>query len=87
MSNANVVASIAKLLERFEKRQLSPTELDDQLEDYISALEGLRGEHLRQVRDISTRLVKASFADEDYPGENPVHVLGELRAWLNSVPK
>lgn len=87
MSNANVVTAIAKLLERFESGDLSATALDDQMEDYVSALEGLRGEHLRVVRDITGRLVHASFADKEYPGEDPQQVMEELKAWLSSVPR
>jgi hypothetical protein len=87
MSNASVVASIVNLLRRFELRELTASAVEGQLEDYVAALEGLRGEHLRAFRDTTTRLVEAAFADHDDAGENLNDVLADLRALLQKVPQ
>lgn len=87
MSNAGVLAAIASLLQRFESGEVSVFELDDGMKDYVDALEGLRGPDLLAFRDLTKRLIHASLADEEYPGEDPRVVTEELKAWFKGVPK
>ena len=87
MSNASVVTSIRNLLRRFEAREVPTSTISEQIADYVSALEGLRGENLRALRDTANRLEFATFADKEFPGENPQDVLRELHALLDSVPQ
>ena len=87
MTNANVIGRIVQLLERFERGEMSATALDDQIEDYVSALEGLRSKHITECRSLSARLVKASFTDEGYPGEDKAVVLSEFKSWIGTLPQ
>ena len=87
MSNANVTRAISKMLQSARSRQISPTAFDDQLGGYISSLEGLSEAQRRGIRDLGTRFVHASFADEEYPGEDLDVVAAEIEKWLESVPK
>jgi hypothetical protein len=86
MSNASVVVSILAMLARFENGEIAAIPLVEQLDGYVSALESLSGESRRAQREISARLVQASFSDADHPSEDPALVLVELRQWLQSVP-
>lgn len=87
MANAGVVASMNKLLDMALSRQMAPTEFDEQFHDHVSALEGLNGDDVRQIRDLTRRFVLAAFATHDYPGESSDVIASEIRSWLSGVPR
>ena len=51
MSNANVVSSIESLLRKVQRGEIQATAFDDQLDGYVSALEGLSGEQRLLLSD------------------------------------
>ena len=87
MGNSSVVAAIDSLVAVAVKRKVLPTEFDEQLNDYVSALEGLNGDQRRSARELGARFVRACHADAEYPGEEIGAVALDIRKWLESVPK
>jgi hypothetical protein len=85
MANADIIRRILNLCSRYKNNQISAIRFESELEHHVSALEGIGSAEINKSRDFSVRLVRASFSDSEYPGENPSEVLSELKSWLSSL--
>ena len=83
MSNAAIISRIKEELAAFERKERTATQIETILAGHFEALEGISYRQLQSLRDFESRVVKADFAEEGFPGENIVAVLGELRTALD----
>jgi len=86
MANADIIKRISALLSSYEGGYISATQFESKLEHHVSALEMLGSVEIGESRDLSSRLVKASFTEPDVPGEDPLLVVNEIKTWISSLP-
>jgi hypothetical protein len=87
MSNASLVARIAKIATQFEAGEASFVHLQDVLENTAKAIESLPYNMIVELRSIESRLaIEQGYEEEDCESK-PKEVVAQLRSWLERVPQ
>ncbi len=79
MANSDITSQILWHCRRYEAGEITPTQLEQEIEGHCQALEGLSTADISRFRDFSARLVHAHFDD------TTLTVMAEFRSWLRLV--
>jgi hypothetical protein len=72
-------------IDSFNNGSIDLRVLTDKLKSGSAALEGLKSEHIDEVRNILTRLKVAQFTEEDGFVSDKERIIDEFKAWLSKV--
>ena len=89
MSNFSIIERMQGLVDSYQAKSLTATQVEGALETSMEALERIQTRHIHEMRHLTYRLVTSDFSVGEevfYSAESVDVVIKDLRAFISGLP-